>query len=202
VALFGEGGGERAAERMGIALLGRIPQEPEVVASGDAGVPIVVSHPDGAAARAFTSAARAVLARLAETGRSSGAFDLTWRRMGAKERHDSPPRGTARAGSAGADVPLAVWQAADDRLAILWGDASTTFHESFALRQACPCAGCVEEWTGRRMPSLDAVPRDVRPVTIRSVGRYALQPVWSDGHRSGLYPFRELRRGLGAARPE
>ena len=36
------------------------------------------------------------------------------------------------------------------------------------------------------------------PVAIRSVGRYALQPEWSDGHRTGLFTFRELRAGAGA----
>lgn len=199
IALFGEGGGERAAARMGMAFLGRIPQEPQVVASGDAGIPICAASPDSPAARAFTSTAQAVLARLAETGRSASAFDVAWRRMGPNDRRDDPPAGMPRAGTAGADVPLAVWQAADDRLAVLWGDGTKTFHGAYALRQACPCAGCVEEWTGQRMPTLNSVPKDVRPVTIRSVGRYALQPVWSDGHRTGLYPFRELRRGVGAA---
>jgi len=199
IALFGEGGGERAAARMGIPFLGRIPQEPAVVASGDRGAPICASSPDSPAARAFTSTARTVLARLAEAGQSPGAFDVSWRRMGPKEHHDDPPRGKQGSSKLPPDVPVAVWQAADDRLAVLWGDGKKTFHASYPLRQACPCAGCVEEWTGRRMPTLDAVPKDVRPVTIRSVGRYALQPVWSDGHRSGLYPFRELRRGVGAA---
>lgn len=197
VALFGEGGGERAASRMNIAFLGRIPLEAPVVSSGDAGVPIVASKPDSAAARAFTAVAQAMLRGLAETGRS-GAFDLAWRRMNPKERRDDPPGGLPRIAQAAADAPIAVWQVADDVLGVLWGDRTKTFHGAFALRQACPCAGCVEEWTGRRMEALDAVPKDVRPVTIRSVGRYALQPVWSDGHRTGLYTFRELRRGVGA----
>jgi DUF971 family protein len=118
--------------------------------------------------------------------------------MGPRDRKKDPPRGSPRGGESAADAPLAVWQAADDALGILWGDGARTYHGAFALRQACPCAGCVEEWTGRRMPALDSVPADVRPVTIRSVGRYALQPVWSDGHRTGLYSFKELRRGVGA----
>jgi len=40
------------------------------------------------------------------------------------------------------------------------------------------------------------VPADVHPLQIRPVGRYAIQIDWSDGHQSGIYPFRRLR-GLG-----
>ena len=39
----------------------------------------------------------------------------------------------------------------------------------------------------------DRVPDDVRPLRIEGVGRYALQIAWSDGHDSGIYPFRRLR---------
>jgi len=197
VALFGEGGGERAASAMGIPFLGRVPLEPPVMTGGDAGIPAVVSAPDTAAARAFVALARSLLGRLAEGGRP-GAFDITWRRMRPGDFEKNPPKGAPRGGKSPANLPLAVWQAKDDVLGILWGDGTRTLHGAYALRQACPCAACVGEWTGERMPSLDAVPEDVRPVTIRSVGRYALQPVWSDGHRTGLYPFEELRRGAGA----
>jgi DUF971 family protein len=93
---------------------------------------------------------------------------------------------------------VAVWQASRDRLGIRWGDGKTSFHEAYALRRACPCAGCLDEWTREELPSLERVPRDVVPRTVRSVGRYALQPVWSDGHRSGIYSFRDLRGGLAA----
>jgi ATP-binding protein involved in chromosome partitioning len=199
VALFGEGGGRRAAEQMGIAFLGNIPLVPGIGTAGDAGTPITAADPDSPVALAFARTASAVLARLAESGRSASPVDIAWRRMDPKEFRREPPRAAAHAPGR-PELPATVWQAADDTLGILWADGETTFHGSFELRQACPCAGCVEEWTGRRMSTLDGVPRDVRPVTIRGVGRYALQPVWSDGHRTGLYPFKELRRGAGAVK--
>jgi len=37
------------------------------------------------------------------------------------------------------------------------------------------------------------VPADVAPNAIQSVGRYAIQIEWSDGHGSGIYPFARLR---------
>ncbi len=60
--IFKAGGGERAAEELGTAHLGSIPLDPAIVEGGDAGVPIAVSHPDGAHGAAFRSLADAVSA--------------------------------------------------------------------------------------------------------------------------------------------
>src|SRR6266536_1714 len=65
-AIFGEGGGQLAAETLGVPLLGQIPLMPELREGGDAGVPIVVSRPDSPAAVAFREAARE-LARTTRT---------------------------------------------------------------------------------------------------------------------------------------
>jgi DUF971 family protein len=44
------------------------------------------------------------------------------------------------------------------------------------------------------------VPEDITPRALQSVGRYAIQIEWSDGHDTGIYPFERLReladRGL------
>ncbi len=57
--LFGAGGGEELATRLGVPLIGQVPLVPELRAGADAGSPIVASDPDGEAARVF--------ARIAET---------------------------------------------------------------------------------------------------------------------------------------
>lgn len=64
-ALFGAGGGERAAAELGVDLLGRIPFEADVVASGDSGEPTVLSRPNSGAAQAFESVAGSVARKLA-----------------------------------------------------------------------------------------------------------------------------------------
>jgi ATP-binding protein involved in chromosome partitioning len=199
VAIFGEGGGAAAAESLGIPFLGRIPLEPRVVETGDAGRPIVDADPDSPAARAFEAAARAALAQLALHGRARGGFDLAWERKRAGAlRREPPVRPPPAPAATDPATPVAVWQASDDALGILWGDGRTTFHRARELRLACPCAACADEWTREKLPSLERVPPDVRPVAIRSVGRYALQPEWSDGHRTGIFTFRELHAGAGA----
>jgi ATP-binding protein involved in chromosome partitioning len=56
--IFGEGGGQVAAETLGVPFLGQIPLVPELRLGGDNGTPIVVSHPDSPAALALREAAQ------------------------------------------------------------------------------------------------------------------------------------------------
>jgi DUF971 family protein len=97
-------------------------------------------------------------------------------------------------------VPSAIAQQGPDSLAITWADGHTSVYPVRALRLACGCAVCVDEWTGAERLDESAVPADVRPVRIAPVGRYAIQIAWSDGHESGIYPFRRLRALCGCAR--
>ncbi len=62
--IFKRGGGRRTAEQLGVPFLGEIPIDPAIVVGGDAGVPIVASHPDSAAARAYRDAAETISRRL------------------------------------------------------------------------------------------------------------------------------------------
>lgn len=55
--IFGSGGGERLAAELAVPLLGEIPMYPQVLAGGDAGVPIVVGEPESAAAKALIATA-------------------------------------------------------------------------------------------------------------------------------------------------
>lgn len=95
-----------------------------------------------------------------------------------------------------ATTPARIEQADAHHLAITWGDGVVHRFEVRALRMACGCAQCVDEWSGEHRLDPAAVPEDVHPVRIEGVGRYALQIDWSDGHRAGIYPYRRLR-GLG-----
>ncbi|MCP3984969.1 MAG: DUF971 domain-containing protein, partial [bacterium] len=74
-----------------------------------------------------------------------------------------------------------------------WADGVVHLFQVRPLRLACGCAACIDEWTGEQRLDPASVPDDVHPLRIESVGRYALQIEWSDGHDSGIYPFRRLR---------
>ncbi len=67
--IFKEGGGERTAEVLGTAFLGKIPLDPAIVQGGDSGEPIVVSAPEGPHGEAFRIVAEAVRAEVAKRQR-------------------------------------------------------------------------------------------------------------------------------------
>ncbi len=56
--IFGSGGPDAAAERLGTRVVARIPIDPEVVAETDRGVPTVIGRPESPAARAYRELAR------------------------------------------------------------------------------------------------------------------------------------------------
>jgi len=63
--IFDHGLAERAAQRLGVPYLGAIPLESAIREDADAGVPVVVSHPETAGAQALRKVASAVAARVA-----------------------------------------------------------------------------------------------------------------------------------------
>ena len=62
--IFGSGGGERLAEATQSTFLGKIPMEQNVRIGGDHGKPIVVSHPESAAATALVEISQKIAAQV------------------------------------------------------------------------------------------------------------------------------------------
>jgi DUF971 family protein len=84
-----------------------------------------------------------------------------------------------------------------NELAIRWGDGAESFISLEKLRRACPCAGCKGEVDvmGKlyKAPptALSAQAFEIRQ--IGQVGGYGIQPVWKDGHSTGIFSFDYLR---------
>jgi ATP-binding protein involved in chromosome partitioning len=55
VDVFGEGGGKKAAQELGVPFLGAIPLDPELVRAGDSGRPFILRHADSPTFRATDS---------------------------------------------------------------------------------------------------------------------------------------------------
>ncbi|MFK7895092.1 MAG: DUF971 domain-containing protein [Myxococcota bacterium] len=91
-------------------------------------------------------------------------------------------------------LPTQIQQHNPRTLAISWADGADSLIDVRALRLACGCAICVDEWSGEPLLAPESVPEDIAPVGIESVGRYAIQIEWTDGHNTGIYPFERLRR--------
>jgi len=85
-----------------------------------------------------------------------------------------------------------------NELAIKWDDGGESFIALDKLRRACPCAGCQGETDimGNlyKNPGQPLTPKAFNLVRMASVGGYAIQPVWADGHGTGIYSFDYLRR--------
>ena len=62
--IFSSGGGQKAAEELGIPFLGSIPLHTDIRKGGDEGEPIVVRDPDSPHAQAFVEVARNLAARI------------------------------------------------------------------------------------------------------------------------------------------
>ena len=62
--IFGHGGAQREAERLGVSFLGAVPLDLKIRETSDAGCPVVASDPEGAHAAAYRSVAERVWAGL------------------------------------------------------------------------------------------------------------------------------------------
>ncbi len=87
-----------------------------------------------------------------------------------------------------------IWQKDPRTLAATWLDNRQAQWDVVALRRQCPCAECVDETSGARKLVPEQIAESVRPLVIRSVGRYAMAIEFSDGHRTGIYTYDLLRK--------
>lgn len=89
-------------------------------------------------------------------------------------------------------------------LEIDWADGHRSAWSFAWLRDACPCAICIEErgQQGRKpgqpkSKSAQLLPMytpPAKPGSVQPVGRYAIQFNWLDGHSGGIYSWEYLRR--------
>ena len=89
--------------------------------------------------------------------------------------------------------PTQIIEENDSELSIKWSDEAETNYSAARLRKACPCAGCINEWTGEKMLKDESVSDNLSFSHITVVGRYALNFHFSDGHETGIYSFKYLR---------
>ena len=89
--------------------------------------------------------------------------------------------------------PREISQESNTSLRITWADGRVCQYAAATLRRACPCAQCVNEWTGERTLKPGAVSDEVEISDLSIVGRYALNFRWSDAHETGIYSFQYLR---------
>ncbi len=89
--------------------------------------------------------------------------------------------------------PSQITEENDSEISIVWSDGAKTVYQATQLRRACPCAGCVNEWTGEKILDDKKITDDLVFKNVAIVGRYALNFNFSDGHDTGIYTFQFLR---------
>ena len=90
-------------------------------------------------------------------------------------------------------------------LEITWADGHTSVYSYEGLRRACPCVVC-RGGHGQMAEPVDPAVWELPSLqtyaieSIEPAGNYAIQIVWDDGHREGLWTWaflRSLRPGPG-----
>jgi len=90
--------------------------------------------------------------------------------------------------------PTQIIEESDSEVSINWSDGTETRYDAPRLRRACPCAGCINEWTGEKKLDEQSVADDLYFKHISIVGRYALNFHFSDGHDTGIFSFEYLKK--------
>jgi DUF971 family protein len=89
------------------------------------------------------------------------------------------------------------FQVIGPELVVVWNDGHESYYGLEELRRACPCAACSGEpdLFGRmsRGPAPVYSPSSFELTSLESIGNYALQPNWADGHTFGIWTFDRLR---------
>lgn len=88
--------------------------------------------------------------------------------------------------------PVQIIEESDNEISVRWSDDSETRYTASKLRRSCPCASCVNEWTGEKTLDTESVPDALTITSTSIVGRYALNFHFSDGHDTGIYSFKYL----------
>jgi len=84
-----------------------------------------------------------------------------------------------------------------DELALSFEDGFEAYLPLPLLRRACPCAGCQGEpdALGRVLrPVVDHGPRAFTLEKFETVGGYAIQLYWADGHSTGIFSYLYLQK--------
>ena len=90
--------------------------------------------------------------------------------------------------------PTEIVEESDSEVSITWSDGARTNYNAVQLRRSCPCAACINEWTGEKQLDDAKIPEDLSFRHISIVGRYALNFHFTDGHDTGIFSFAFLRK--------
>jgi DUF971 family protein len=94
--------------------------------------------------------------------------------------------------------PVKINKTKDNILLIIWDDEHESKYPLQFLRDFCPCATCQGETvlfkTYKPEKMKFDLPGKYELKNIQTVGNYAIQLIWNDGHDTGIYSWEYLRK--------
>jgi DUF971 family protein len=90
--------------------------------------------------------------------------------------------------------PREIKRTGEREITVTWNDDHVSVFATPYLREACGCAACVDEWTGRTKIVPGSIPETVDVIEAELVGAYAVRFIFSDAHSDGIYTYRRLRQ--------
>jgi DUF971 family protein len=91
-------------------------------------------------------------------------------------------------------LPEKVEASKDVGIRITWSDDHVSHFDLAHVRGACGCATC-HELRAQHKPVYMARSGDLDVAGAELVGSYGVNFHWSDGHRTGIYRWEDLRQG-------
>ncbi len=80
----------------------------------------------------------------------------------------------------------------DEEMIFKWPDGKVSIISNFDLRLSCKCANCIDEMSGKQMLKKEDIPSNIKAEEVIPLGNYAIAIKWSDGHNSGIYPYKGI----------
>lgn len=91
-------------------------------------------------------------------------------------------------------MPLEIIGLGQRQVRFVWDDDTEDVWPARDLRISCTCALCQSEATGERLLNPASVAEDISIADMHLTGNYGVGIQFSDGHSTGIFRFRVLKR--------
>jgi ATP-binding protein involved in chromosome partitioning len=91
-------------------------------------------------------------------------------------------------------MPLEIIGLGKREVRFVWDEGDEDLWGARELRIRCVCALCQSEATGARLLDPATISEELTVTTMHIVGNYGLGVAFSDGHTTGIYRLRDLKR--------
>jgi ATP-binding protein involved in chromosome partitioning len=91
-------------------------------------------------------------------------------------------------------MPLEIVGLGKREVRFVWDEGDEDLYGARELRIRCTCALCQSEVTGERLLDPKSVAEDLSVTDMHLVGNYGVGIHFSDGHTTGIFRFKELKR--------